>query len=132
MVTKRNVLLVSAVAVLIAVGLTYPWKIGLCGSDSYGCINNIQSFSTILDIFFPTLILSLVTFKLRQEIFQAWMRYALWWVPLTVVLTLIAPNDRSQSIPFPSTKGMVDLGLVTIFVIVSIGIILYKWSPVKK
>ena len=38
------------------------------------------------------LLLSLITYKMRDEVFCAWWRFARWWVPVIIVVTLLLQN----------------------------------------
>lgn len=39
--------------------------------------------------FFPLLLLSLITYKMRDEVFHAWWNFARWWVPVIIITTLL-------------------------------------------
>jgi len=45
----------------------------------------------ILCVVFP---FSLVTYFLRDEVFQIWMRFSRWWIPMTIFLTIITPSGN--------------------------------------
>ena len=38
------------------------------------------------------LILSLITYKMKEEVFQAWWRFARWWVLVIIAVTLFLQN----------------------------------------
>ncbi|MBI5405900.1 hypothetical protein HY972_02595 [Candidatus Kaiserbacteria bacterium] len=40
----------------------------------------------------PILIFSLITYRLKDEVFQAWWRFARWWVPVIIAVTLFLQN----------------------------------------
>lgn len=40
----------------------------------------------------PLLVLSLITYKMRDEVFRAWWNFARWWVPVIIVLTFLLNN----------------------------------------
>ena len=45
--------------------------------------------------FIPLLLLiplSLITYKMKDEVFQAWWRFARWWVPVIIVVTFLLGN----------------------------------------
>jgi hypothetical protein len=130
--TKRNVLIIATLLSVVDILLLYPWQLGICARESYSCANNVQGMSAIFDIFIPVLIFSFLTYKMSDEVFRAWLRYALWWVPLTMLCVFFASSDQSQSLPAPSTKALLDIGMVLIFVIVSIVIIVSKRTAVKR
>ncbi len=40
----------------------------------------------------PLLLLSLITYKMRESVFRAWWNFARWWVPVIIVFTLLLNN----------------------------------------
>lgn len=38
------------------------------------------------------LLLSLITYKMRDEVFRAWWRFARWFVPVIIAVTLLLEN----------------------------------------
>lgn len=126
LLSKQNVLFIGILGTLMALGLTFSWKIGLCGIDSYTCIDQYQTSSVSFDVFVFLLFFSLATYKLNETVFSAWRRFASFWVPLTIFLTAISSSEGGNSIPFPSLKGIVDVFMISVFILVSIIIILSK------
>lgn len=73
-------------------------------------------------VFFPVVMLaplSLLALFLRDEVFRAWVRFAKWWVPLSMFLILITP-DRSWDWMFPLQPGVTALATSGIFLVVSL------------
>ena len=44
----------------------------------------------------PVFIFTLITYKMRDEVFQHWMKFAIWYVPLLIVGTFILYNAPSS------------------------------------
>ncbi len=42
--------------------------------------------------FFPLLLLSLITYRMKYEVFHAWWRFARWWVPVIMIVTFLLEN----------------------------------------
>ncbi|MDO8482024.1 MAG: hypothetical protein Q7S75_03000 [bacterium] len=40
----------------------------------------------------PLLLLSLITYKMKDEVFRAWWNFARWWVPLIIIVTILLEN----------------------------------------
>ncbi len=132
-VTKRNVLMVTIFAIVLMELLARSLEIGFCGTRDYGCASVYDGMAATLLIFVPVLFFSLLTYFVRNEIFGGWMKFAVWWVPLTVVLALLLPNnDQSQSIGMGSTQGLFVIVMTLIFIIVSLIIIVAKYMAMKK
>ena len=37
-------------------------------------------------------LLSLITYRMKDEVFRAWWRFARWWVPVIIAVTLFVQN----------------------------------------
>ena len=130
--TKRNTLFFGLIGLTIS--LIDVFYFSFCAHyttcDKY--FDPIHFVAQLLIIALPTLLISLLTYKMREEVFRAWMIFAIWWVPLTILLTLAGSSQQSQSLPFPSEKGIIDIGMTLVFTIVSVIIILMKRSSLKS
>ncbi len=129
--TKKNLLWVSGI-----IGGTFlltDW-IGtykLCGKYATG--NCPFLLHNIFILFFPFLfvfILSLITYKMRDEIFRVWLKFAYIWIPLTLILTILAPEYDPSLLPV--TKGVVSFFMSILFLIISLLIILIKYLSLRK
>lgn len=50
-------------------------------------------FGVILYLFLPlapVFLLSLITWKMREEVFTAWWNFARWWIPVIIATTIFA------------------------------------------
>ncbi len=63
---------------------------------------------------------------MREEIYRAWFKFARWWIPLSMLFILIAP-EYSQDLLYPIEKGGVAFVSSSIFFIVSTIIITVKY-----
>src|SRR3989344_5364680 len=98
--TKKNVFFVGLLGTLfLIIGFSL-------GSDScslnnlctkiYDFINsdfiNSDFFATLIFLTIPLFILSLITYKMRDEVFRAWWNFARWWVLVIIAVTLFLQN----------------------------------------
>lgn len=94
--TRKNVLVVSG---LVTLFLVFLFSLGsnLCYS-SLACREFSESkivdifnsdYLLTLFVFLPTLLLSLITYKMRDEVFRAWWNFARWIVLVIVLATLL-------------------------------------------
>jgi hypothetical protein len=130
-VTKKNILAISSTfsLVLFLAGTIQ----GTCDYDARGfCWRywiEIGNISVTLLIFFPLSLFSLITYRMRNEVFETWVKFALWWTSATVVLVLFAPaNDPSL---LPITKSVVALASTVALTVISGVLILWKRSMLK-
>ena len=78
-------------------------------------------------ILFPLIFLfSLITYRMKEEVFQSWFKFAVWYVPAIVIGYLLYPGGGNNSLGVVSGAygDMFDMLIyivaVSIFVIVSI------------
>lgn len=91
--TKKNVLRISSVyifyfAVLLLVSST-------CNGSNWCSIQEDDIFGLILFSFAPLaplFLFSVITYRMKDEVFRAWWGFARWWVPVIIVATLLLEN----------------------------------------
>lgn len=78
--------------------------------------------------FLPIFLFSLVTYKMREEVFRAWFNFTKWWVPISIFLILITPDSSGGSFGIPNVfdKGFLAFILAALFFIISLVIIVRK------
>ena len=94
----------------------------------WGLINVIGIF---LYIFLAHFLLSLITYKLREETFRTWFRFACGFVPLSIFLIFLARNSHGGSMGIPNIldQETVAFLLSLLFLVISLILILYKsWN----
>lgn len=130
LLTKKNVLIISSVYVICLVAM-------LLFSKCYGgrwCPLNIYKLDYVpVFVFlplFPSFLLSLTTYKMREEIFASWVNFAKWWVPLSVFAILITPEKAGGfvSIPYQSALALIVTG---VFFFISLVLIVWKWFTLR-
>lgn len=71
----------------------------------------------------PTLVLCFVA----RGTFKAWLRFAMWWLPLSAILIAITPSTSNSWMPlYFIGKDTVTLVMAGLFSIISLGIIAWK------
>ena len=93
MIKKKITLVVCVFGTALFFVLAFSRELGVCPSYSYSSCANISNnlAETILPIF-PALLLLLATYWMREEIYQAWFRFARWWVPVIIGITFLLGN----------------------------------------
>jgi hypothetical protein len=130
---KKKVLLASSLflSILILIANSIG-TFDLCGGSEYGtCMDIASNIITVLFIIIPFFIFSLITYSMKEIIFQIWWKFARVWVPLSMLAILISP-DYSSNWMFPVEKGNVALFTSILFIIISIGIIIWKSIELKR
>lgn len=116
--TKKNVIITSGiVALLLALLLAFLPSPYRCGVYEYLCK---ATGGLVLNLFivFPLFLFSLVTYFMREEVFQAWIKIARWWVLASILIVLVMPTYNGPFLPLD--KGHVAVLMAALFAIASI------------
>ncbi len=134
--TKRNILLGSFGVFVFVVVISNPLTFGFCQSVSeyaggikycnysYLFIDNLAENIGFIgaSLSLPLFLLSLITYKMRDEVFESWVSFAKWYVPLLVIMTLLLQDGGGSGFA-GAVSGWFDamiLGfLYVIFIITS-------------
>ncbi len=90
---------------------------------------------TILYYLIPLILLfSLLTYKMHEKVFRAWISFAYWWVPLSIVLTLLAGGGSGGGFGMPNVfdREFVAFIFSALFFIISLIIILWKYVATRR
>jgi hypothetical protein len=90
-----------------------------------------RTFILILFPFISIFSLSLITYKMRDEIFAAWISFAVWWVPISILAILLTPTDDGGSFSIP-LKGPLAFFCAAALFVISLILITYKHFTLKK
>jgi hypothetical protein len=94
--TKKSILVFGAIGTIYFVALTLLSTTHFCPNNQT-CTDLFMRFSPwnlASYIFFtlPFFFLSLITYRMKDEVFRAWWRFARWWVPVIIATTLFLEN----------------------------------------
>lgn len=126
MTKKRILVFTGIVSVLLAV-LNYIGTFNLCGGQTYGVCMDII-FDLIM-LFVPIILLfifSLITYSMKENVFQSWWKFARIWIPISMFAILISPSN-SHNWMFPVEKGTVAFFSSALFLIISL-ILITIWQ----
>lgn len=115
---KTNFLIVSSVLALLAIllGTVEPFR--LCGSYWRECMNYNYVIASTLIPSLSFFLISLIAYFTPEQIFKSWAKFAVVWVPLSMLAILVAP-EYSGDFLFPIEKGSVALLTTVVFVVCS-------------
>lgn len=129
--TRKKILVIEIVGLMIlAIAIAVSIK-GSCSANFICDRPHDDSMAKILFPIIPLFIFSLITYKMRQEMYQAWWKFARIWIPLSMLAVLISPSNTSNWM-FPIEKGTVAFFSSCAFVIISLVIIAYQYFQRKK
>ncbi len=132
LISKRNIIILSLIYLIFLAGvLIFGDK---CYSNLW-CRMNLNEFLNLVILasspFIPLSLLSVLTYRMRQEIFDTWISFAKWWIPLSILLILFVPEELSGAISVP-LKVPVALFCSGLFFLISLIIIFWKHASLKK
>ena len=103
---------------------------GWAGQDTI-CMGILYDIMMNLFPLIPFFFLSLITYKMRDEIYRAWLRFAYVWIPLSMLLIFLAPQYSSDWM-YPIEKGTVAFFSSLLFVIISLVLIAWKYLSTRN
>lgn len=121
MSNKNLIILASGTVTLVLIVLNSIGNFTLCGSVEWGsCIDYLANLETAFLPLIPLFIFSAVTYFMPERVFKAWAKFAVIWIPLSMLAILVAPEYDGAFIPlFPVIKGTVAFGMSAFFALIS-------------
>lgn len=87
--TKKTALILSALGSLVALFPAIWHALFSCYESSlFFCQSPYGTVVSITLPFFPLLLLTLLTYRMKNEVFLAWWRFAWWWALIIAGVTL--------------------------------------------
>jgi hypothetical protein len=134
---RRNVFFVGALAMLATIFLSFAENHfdSMCRHYStYG--NSIKYCETGVSALLPAILiipLSVILLPLRDEIFRAWLHFALGWIPLSIALILLASGSSGGGFGIPNVLDQESIAMVlaALFAIISLILIAYKYLSMR-
>ena len=93
------------------------------------CMKQYDNIAVFFQIFIPTISLSIITFFLRDEIFRAWLKFAYWWMPISIFFIFLSANaggGGGWGIPTILDPEFVSFVFSSLFFIISLLIIITR------
>jgi hypothetical protein len=131
MLSKKYTFLIGSFGLVVFCLSLFAEKFGLCSLVATQCSD---FFDPIAETTTPILFLflfSVITYQMREEVYQAWSRFARWWMPLSIALIFLSPEYSSDWI-LPIEKGSVALTTSILFVCISIIVIALKYWRLNR
>ena len=146
---KNIVLLAAFLFVTASLFLNYIGTYAACGVDTHNstlfflvltkflhldCVDTLFYSSIVLLPVFPLFLFSLITYFMREEVYKAWIKFALWALGISMVLIAITPDMPASGFGPQISFGKSDVALLTsaLFVIVSIVLIVRAHLKTRK
>lgn len=130
-----RLLFVATTLTFIGFVLAMPEKFGLCEKNDtkciHGYINNFDMIVTVLVIFsIPVFIISCSLLFVKEQVFNKWFKFAIIYVPISIVLIAIASPTGDMF--FPSLRETLTFLLPIVFFIASLFIIIFEHIKLRR
>jgi len=132
---KKTVLAISLVGTVVGFLITGLTMLKFwCGPNGYACWDRLEFVGNLLLIFLPAFVFSIITYFLREEVFRAWLRFAYWWIPVSLVFIYLAGGWSGGGFGIPAVldQEFVSLILSGLFVLISLLLIAYKYFASRR
>jgi cell division protein FtsW (lipid II flippase) len=130
--TKKIVLWASLILMFLYIVMFFlVQKYGCDESKLFFCQDSFIWIVHVVTIFPVIFLFSLITYKMRNEIFRAWTKFTYVWLPLTLILVFIAPEYQNSWLPIYE-KSFVSFVLSSLYVLISTILIVAKHFSLKK
>ena len=135
-INTKKIVLLSSLSYIIIFGIIF-FVTKFCNSSWCRVHDDdpLGMFLLTFLFFIPIFILSLITHKMRDEVFHAWWSFARWWVPVIIFVTIFLNNVSTGG----GTLGMDEIfsGLIYsvlygILIVVSVIKIVRSYSRSTK
>ena len=124
--TKKTVLLGSAAGTgltLLLIVIFFNTSTSICPYKvTFNC--SILSLTLSLLITLPIFLFSLVTYKMREEVFLFWRKFSFIYLFIYLFIVLISPWRPADFSPF--AKGVDSIRMLELYVLISSALIAYK------
>jgi len=132
MINKKILFIVSGVSTVILLVLNWVGTFRLCGGQEYGqCMDLIYAAIINFLPIIPLFLFSIITYKMHDEVYQAWLRFSFVWIPLSMVLIFLSP-EYSADWMYPVVKGTVAFFSSLLFIVVSLAVITWKSVATRR
>lgn len=137
--TKKTVLFASLVGGVVGYVLVNPLKFGFCFSPytfsgGAGCLDkNIPALGEVVILFSASIfVLSIITYFLHEEMFRAWLRFAYWWIPVSVFFIYLSSTSSGGGFGMPNVFDQESVSLIfsAWFLLISFVLMLVKYITI--
>lgn len=143
LVTKKNVFFASVFAFVFANIIIFQENVNLCtlvdGKYYRDCLFSRWTQNSIavplLGISCAALLVSLITRKLRDEVFYTWLKFSAFAIPVMLFCIFKSPESAyggALASAMTVTRAQAALQLSVIYLIISLILITYKHFTLKR
>jgi len=133
---KKQTLILGLLGLLgLGLGLWFLMS-DVCQPDTWMKCRSIDSaadmITSLLSFALPLTVFSLITYKMRDEVYRAWLRFSHWWIPLSFALVLFSSSYKPANIVGISNQTFFGVLAWGLYIIISIALIIWKHSATRR
>ena len=133
--TKKKVFWISLVGTVVFFTLSPSNLYGYCFQEGHcwRLWNVIESTAPYFFLLPLLLLFSIITYKMREEVFRSWIRFAYWWIPISLFLIYLAGGSSGGGFGMPNVldQEFVSIILSGLFAIISLLVITWKYFATR-
>ena len=135
---KDKVLCISSAGMLIFFAFMYAPIVRLCPQYNYTCGDNYEAASRFFVIFIPILFFSCITYWMKEQVSESWIRFTLRYLPIFWLITaVLSTQSHNGSMGVVGAingalLGFVFLFTILIYITVSVSLIIAILFSLKK
>lgn len=124
--TRKKVCVISLIGLVLGIVID-PYILGFCTTDRSLCVFDSLAHALgkpLVIIFLPLFLVSAAMFYFKEQVFDIWVKFVCFWLPITALFVILAPEYDSSLLNIQ--KDSVSLFMSGLFVIVSFFLIVYR------
>lgn len=129
---KNYLLALGLIGTIVFLVSIFSVEMGVCPQDNYSACLDISNQITETALPLVALfVFSLITYRLPDAVYKAWMKFAVVWVPLSILVVVLSP-EYSTDFLYGIDKGGAAFLTSVIFVVISVVIIGYNYLSTRS
>jgi len=133
--TKKKVFIISATGVaLFILGILFLMN-DVCSVDTWVRCYDIDEYvdllATLLMYAIPVFTFSLLTYKMREEVFSSWLLFTYVWIPFSFAVVLFSSSRQSANIVGLSDQAIFGVFTWGLYILISLIIIIWKYFSTR-
>ena len=131
MFLKKTLVTISVLGSIVFILTLFSEEFGLCSLTNQPCQETFDPIAEASVIFVPALIFSSILYFGTKELFDLWAKVSFPFIVISLIAVFLAP-EYSRDWMYPIEKGGIAFFMSSIFVVVSIIIIAFKFFTLKR